>query len=140
MNRNRRGNGSPSLKLGRDPAVPPSRKDEVGPDEDVSGKQHAEDELEEEDELIEGSSVGGDKGRDSGSGGNVVLGNVGPLPLILLLVAVAGIGRELVTTNSRLLLCLRLGTTLDLALVEAALDSESESIWNLYCGSTCARS
>jgi hypothetical protein len=57
-------------------AVPPGRDDEVGPDEDVSGKQHAEDKLEEEYELFEGLSIGG--GDEGGNGGNMIL-NVGPL-------------------------------------------------------------
>ena len=135
----RRGNSSTRLKIGLEPAVPPSRNDEVGPDEDVSGKQHTEDELEEEDELLENSSVGGgDKGRDGGSGGNAIFRNVGPLPAIDPGGAVSGVGRELVTTNAGLLLCFGLVARLDLALVEAALDTESEVIRNLCWGGTCA--
>ena len=57
-NRNGRGSGNASLKFGLRYATLPSRNDEVGPDEDVSGKQHAGDELEEEDELLEGLGVG----------------------------------------------------------------------------------
>jgi len=47
LNRNGGGSCSTSLMLGLEPAVLPSRNDEVGPDEDITRKQHAKDELEE---------------------------------------------------------------------------------------------
>jgi len=126
----RRGNSSTRLKIGLEPAVLPSRNDEVGPDEDVSGKQHAKDELEEEDELLDSSRVGGgDMGRDRGSGGNAILGNIGPL---LVGFAAGGVVRKLIATNAGLLLFLGLVTTLDLALVKATLDTDSEGIRYLY--------
>jgi len=130
LNRNRRGNNSTSLNLGLEPAVFPSGEDEVGPDKDVSGKQHAENELEEEDELLKSLSVdGGDKGRDGGSGGSTILWEIEPLPMMLDSGGdVTGVGRELITANAGLLLFLGLVSTLDLALVEAALDTDSEGI------------
>jgi len=175
LNRSRRGNCSTGLKLDLEPAIPPSRNNEVGPDEDISGKQHAEDELEEEDELFESLRVGGgNKGRDGGSGGNPTFRSVGPLrvlrimmtgggnaagrrsflilapvvTIITLIIAFAhivgvagtGVARELITTDAGLLLFLGLVTTLNLALVEAALDTESEGIRDLCWGGTCARS
>ena len=172
LNRSRRGNCSTDLKLDLEPAIPPSRNNEVGPDEDISGKQHAEDELEEEDELFESSRVGGgNKGRDGGSGGKptfrplrvlrVVMTRGGSaagrrsflilapvVTIITLIIAFAhtfgvagtGVAMELVTTDAGLLLFLGLVTTLDLALVKAALDTESEGIRDLCWGSTCARS
>jgi len=56
--------------------VLPNRNNEVGKDESVSGKQHAEYELEEEDELLESLSVSGDGGGES----SAILGDIGPLP------------------------------------------------------------
>ena len=58
LNRIGMGKSSPSLKLVLESAAFPSRSDEVCPDEDVSGEQHAEDELEEKDELLESFSAG----------------------------------------------------------------------------------
>ena len=55
-------------------------------------------------------------------------------------VAGTGVAREPVTTDAGLLLFLGLVATLDLALVKAALDTESEGIRDLCWGSTCARS
>lgn len=75
-----RGSSSTGPLLGLQPAVLPRRSDKVDPDEDISGKQHAEDELEEEDEFSESLSVDGDEGRNDGSGGNTIVGNIRPLP------------------------------------------------------------
>jgi len=50
----KRGRGA-SLKI----AVPPSRKDEVCPSEDVSGEHHADDDLEQEDEFFESLEISG---------------------------------------------------------------------------------
>ena len=68
-------------------------------------------------------------GRDRGSGGNAILGNIGPL---LVGFAAGGVVRKLIATNAGLLLFLGLVTTLDLALVKATLDTDSEGIRYLY--------
>ena len=75
LNRDRRGDNSASPEA----AIPPSRNDEVSQDEDVSRKQQAEDELEEENELFESLSVGGG---DGGSEGGAILGCVGSLEAV----------------------------------------------------------
>jgi len=67
------GDNGASLKLGPEPAVPPSRNDEIGQDEDIPRKQHAENQLKEEHELLESLGVGGGHGRSDG------LNNLGPL-------------------------------------------------------------
>ena len=80
---------------------------------------------------------GGDEGRDGGSGGDTVSGNVGPLVVGLVVglaatgIAATGISGELVAGNAGLLLSLGLATRFDLALVKAALDAESEIIRDL---------
>jgi len=69
-----RSGDSASLKLGLKFAVPPGGKNEVSPSEDVSGEHHADNDLEQEDELIERLKVGSEKqGGDGGGGGDGLL-------------------------------------------------------------------
>jgi len=111
--------------------IPPSREDEVDPNEDVSGKQHTKNKPEGEDEFPEGLRFGGEDGGEDGGG--AILSNLGSLLVMICTVVAGSVTRgELVALNAGLLLVLRLITTLDLALVEAALDTESEGIWYLY--------
>lgn len=109
------------MKLSIGPAaVPPGGNDEIGQDENVSGQRYAEDEFEEEDEVPDDLSIGGGDGR---SEGGVSIVDSGPLPI-----ATCG---ELVAFNTRLLLVLGLVTTLDLTLIQATLNANSEGIWDL---------
>jgi len=116
--------------------MPPSREDKVNPNEHVSGKQHAKNKPEGEDEFPEGLRFGGDGGGKDGGG--AILSNLGPLLVMICAVVAGSVTRgELVALDTGLLLGLRLITTLDLALVEAALDTESEGIWYLYWDDAC---
>lgn len=119
------------------PAVLPSRNDEVDPSEHVSGKQHPDDGLEQEGDLLEGLSVsGGEEGGDGGRAGDGLLrgfGNLGPLVEVVQLFQVptgtVG-GGEAIANDTGLLLGLGLVGALDVALLEAGLNTNSKGIWD----------
>jgi len=93
---NRRGKDSGA---NLEPASPPSRKEEVGPGENVSGNQYTKDELEEGDQLLEDESVsGGSEGGNGRDGGNAILGNFGPLLLTpITVIGVVSVGVSIST-------------------------------------------
>lgn len=112
-------------------AAPPGGKDKVSPGEDVSGEHHADDDLEQEDELFESLEVGGgEHGRGDfvGGGFDGLLWNDGPL---LGDFPASVVGGEAVADDAGLLLGLCLGTTLELAPVEAALDADGKGVGDL---------
>lgn len=127
------------------PAVLPGRNDEVDPSEHVSGKQHPDDGLEQEGDLPKGLSVsGGEEGSDGGRAGGGFLGSYGGfgilVPLVQLLKAPTGSATfETIAEDTGLLLRLGLFGALDVALGEAAIDANSEGIWDLQRGDTCVR-
>jgi hypothetical protein len=112
------------------PAVPPTGKDEVSPSEDVSGQHHEDDDLEQEDEFFEGLEVSSsEEGGDGRRGGNGLFWNLGPLAEEGFGVPASVVGRgEAVTDDTRLLLCHWLGSALDLARVEARLNTDGECV------------
>ena len=128
------------------PAVLPRGDDEVDPSEEISGKHHADNDLEQEDEFTDGLRVGrGEDGIDGGgSRGDLLLDILGPLhEMGFVQVTPAGKGRvggESVAENTGLLLCRWLGGVLDVALGEARLDAHREGIGDLRLDDTCEKS
>jgi len=132
--RSGKGSGScASLKLGLELAVPPGGEDEVDPGEDVSGQHHADDDLQQEGEFFEGLNVssgeeGGDRG-GCGGGSEGFLWHFRPLVEVIFDLSASGIGGgESIANDTGLLLSLWLGGALELALVEAALETNGECI------------
>jgi hypothetical protein len=81
---------------------------------------------------------GGEDGGDGGRAGDGDLGKfrgfrgLGPLVQVFFVVPASVVGSgEPVANDTGLLLRLGLGSTLDLALVEATLDADGEGVWDL---------